>query len=287
MSSDQLMRHALAKFDLTGRTAVITGGGTGLGYNMTRALARSGARVLITARRADVLSKAAEELNTEIGAERVCHHTVDLSERASVNALAEHAVDRFGGVDIFIGNAAQDFLEPVDDILDESIDQILQVNLTANVQLVRAFLPGMRARRWGRILFSSSASTVCAPANDHMSMYTATKGALNAFTRTAANETGPDGVTVNTLILGLFLTDMVKEAIEGYAQAYGPEAGAAFNRSFTNMTSLDRLGECEDVEGLVQLLASDAGGYITGANIAIDGGLSVMLRPRVEPGTSA
>lgn len=275
------MNDAFAKFDLTGRTAVVTGGGTGLGYYMTRGLARSGARVLITARRADVLAKAADELNAEVGAERVFCHTVDLADRPSVNALAEHAIDSFGWVDIFIGNAAQDFLEPLDDILDESIDQILQVNLTANIQLMRAFLPGMRARRWGRILFSSSASTVCAPANDHMAMYTATKGALNAFTRTAANEAGPDGITVNTLILGLFLTDMVKEAIEGYAQTYGAEAGAAFNRSFTNMTSLDRLGECEDVEGLVQLLASDAGGYITGANLAIDGGLSVMLRPRL------
>jgi gluconate 5-dehydrogenase len=276
------MNHdAFAKFDLTGRTAVVTGGGTGLGYHLTRGLAGSGARVLITARRADVLAKAADELNAGLGAERVFCHPVDLADRDSVTALAEHAVGDFGGVDIFVGNAAQDFLEPIDDILDESIEQILQVNVTANVRLVRAFLPGMRARRWGRVLFSSSAATVCAPANDHMAMYTATKGALNAFTRVAANEAGPDGITVNTLILGLFLTDMVKEAIDGYAQAYGAEAGAAFNRSFTNMTSLDRLGECADVEGLVQLLASDAGAYITGANIAIDGGLSVMLRPRV------
>ena len=275
------MNDAFTKFDLTGRTAVVTGGGTGLGYHMTRGLARSGAKVLITARRADVLTKAADELNAEIGDERVFCHTVDLSDRASVTALTEHAIDSLGWVDIFIGNAAQDFLEPIDDIRDESIDQILQVNLAANVQLVRAFLPGMRARKWGRILFSSSASTVCAPANDNMAMYTATKGALNAFTRTAANEAGPDGITVNTLILGLFLTDMVKEAIEGYTQTHGADAGAAFNRSFTNMTSLDRLGKCEDVEGLVQLLASDAGRYITGANIAIDGGLSVMLRPRL------
>jgi len=275
------MDDAFAKFDLTGRAAVVTGGATGLGYYMTRGLARSGARVLIAARRADVLAKAADELNCGLGAERVFCHPVDLAERASVQDLAEYATGPFGGVDIFVGNAAQDFLEPLDDIRDESIDQILQVNVTANVQLFRAFLPGMRARRWGRVLFSSSAAAVCAPANDNMAMYTATKGALNAFTRAAANEAGPDGITVNTLILGLFLTDMVAEAIEGYTQTYGAEAGAAFNRSFTNMTSLARLGDCEDVEGLVQLLASDAGGYITGANVAIDGGLSVMLRPRI------
>lgn len=281
MTSEHTVDNPFAKFDLTGRSAVITGGGTGLGYSMARGLARSGARVLITARRADVLAKAADELNAEVGAERVSHQAVDLADRASVTALVQHATDRLGAVDIFVGNAAQDFLEPVEQIRDESIDQILQVNVTANVQLVRAFLPGMRSRGWGRILFSSSASTVCAPANDNMSMYTATKGALNAFARTVANEVGPDGVTVNSLILGMFLTDIVNEAIEGYTQLNGADAGAAFTRSFTGMTAVNRLGDCADVEGLVQLLASDAGAYITGAHLAIDGGLSGMLRPRL------
>ena len=145
------------------------------------------------------------------------------------------------------------------------------MNVTANVELFRAFLPGMRARKWGRVLFSSSAATISAPSDDHMSMYTATKGALNSFTKAAANEVGPDGITVNTLVLGPYLTDLVQEAIEGLVKVQGPEAATAFKRSFATTTSLDRMGESHEVEGVVQLLASNAGGYITASNLFSDG----------------
>jgi 3alpha(or 20beta)-hydroxysteroid dehydrogenase len=274
--------QAFSKFELTGRRAVVTGGATGLGFYMTRGLVQSGARVLVAARREDVLIKAADELNAEFGSEQVVWRTVDLASAESIQRLADYALGDFGGVDIFVGNAAQEFKEPVDDIQDESIHQILQVNLTSNIQLFRHFLPGMRARQWGRVIFSSSAATICAPANDHMAMYTVTKAGLNAFTKVAANETGPDGITVNALILGLYRTEMLDEGLRGYEQSYGTAAAAALMDEYVAMTSVDRLGACEDVEGAVQLLASDAGSYITGAHIAIDGGLTSMLRPRVR-----
>jgi gluconate 5-dehydrogenase len=128
-------------------------------------------------------------------------------------------------------------------------------------------------------MFSSSGSTVCASATDRMGMYAATKGALNAFAINAAAELGHDGITVNSLILGMFVTDMIRDAIAQTEKAHGKDAADAFLETFASMTALGRLAECREVEGLIQLLASNAGSYITGTNLVIDGGLTSMLRP--------
>jgi NAD(P)-dependent dehydrogenase (short-subunit alcohol dehydrogenase family) len=266
-------------FSLKGRKALVTGGGTGLGYHMTRALLRSGADVLIAARREEVLRQAAERLNDEnAGSGRASAHPVDLGDRASIAQLALHACGPFGGVDIYIGNAGQDINEHVLDIKDESIDQIMQVNISANVELVRALLPAMKTRRWGRIMFSSSVSTVVSSPHEGICMYTATKGALNAFTRTLAAEVGHFNVTVNSLVIGFFVTDLVRHAEELLRKSQGEEAARRFMADFVGMTALGRAGRPEELEGLIQLLASDAGSYITGTNLAIDGGMSIMLR---------
>jgi NAD(P)-dependent dehydrogenase (short-subunit alcohol dehydrogenase family) len=275
------MTISLRNFDLTGRTALVTGGATGLGYHMTRALVSSGARVLICARRESVLKSAAEELKKAGLAGSVVYYPVDLASRTSIKALTAHALSLFGGVDIFIGNAAIDCLEHLEQIKDESIDAMCQVNISANVELVRAFLPRMRRQKWGRIMFTSSATTICASPHEGAGMYSAVKGALNTFTRTAAVEVGHDGVTVNSLVLGMYLTDMVRDIFAQVDKAHGDGAGIAAMNSFACMTALGRLGDCEEIEGVIQLLASDAGRYITGTNLVIDGGMSIMLRPNM------
>lgn len=267
------------EFDLTGKTALVTGGATGIGYSMTRGLLRSGATVMMAARREDVLKQAADKLNAEGFPGKARYKSVDLADRQSVKALSDHAITTMGGVDIFIGNAAQDFLEPIDSIKDDSIDQILQVNLSSNVELVRAFVPHMKQNRWGRILFSSSASTVAASATDRMNMYVATKGALNAFTKSAAAELGHDGITVNSLVLGMFETDIIRDAIQLTAKTQSQAAADAFLETFASMTALGRLADCQEVEGTIRLLASNAGSYITSTNFMLDGGMASMLRP--------
>jgi gluconate 5-dehydrogenase len=267
-------------FDLKGKTALVTGGATGLGYHMTRALARAGATVLIAARREALLRSAAEKLNADRAVTgKVRWYPVDLAKRESVAELAAHAIEELGGIDIFVGNAGQDFNEHIAAIKDSSIDQITRVNVSANVELVRAFLPGMRARKWGRFLFSSSVSTVVTSPHEGIGMYTATKGALNAFTRTLAAEAGHDNITANALVLGFFVTDLVREAQELLRKTQGEEAARKFMEDFVGMTALGRAGRPEELEGLIQLLASDADSYITGTNLVIDGGLSIMLRP--------
>jgi NAD(P)-dependent dehydrogenase (short-subunit alcohol dehydrogenase family) len=273
------MDKAFSQFDLTGRLALVTGGATGLGFHMSRALARAGARVLMAARRQDVLRDAAARLNAEPLIEgRVLWHPVDLGDRASIRALADHALAD-GGVDIFVGNAAQDTNQHLLDIDDDTIDRMLQVNVSANVELLRAFVPGMQRKRWGRILFSSSVSTVVSSPHEGIGMYTAVKGALNALTRTLAVELGHDGITANALIIGFFVTDLVRHAEQMLRERQGDAAARSFMQDFVGMTALGRAGNPAELEGLVQLLASDAGSYITGTNLAVDGGMSIMLRP--------
>ena len=267
-------------FDLTGKTALVTGGGTGLGYHMTRALVRSGATVLIAARREQVLSDAAGRLNVEgLGSGSVRWHPVDLEDRKSISDLARHALETMGGVDIYIGNAAQDINEHILDVKDDSIDRIMQVNISANVELVRAFLPNMKAKRWGRVMFSSSVSTVVTSPHEGICMYTATKGAINAFTRTLAAEVGHFNITANSLVIGFFVTDLVRHAEDLLRKTQGPDAARRFVEDFVGMTALGRAGRPEELEGLIQLLSSEAGSYITGTNLIVDGGMSIMLRP--------
>jgi NAD(P)-dependent dehydrogenase (short-subunit alcohol dehydrogenase family) len=274
------MSGPFAKFDLAGKTALVTGGATGLGYHMTKALAEAGATVLIAARREAVLCESAERLNSDAGiGGRVHWRRVDLGDRASVAELASHALERFGGIDIYVGNAALDFHMHVENIKDDAMDLMLQANIASNVALVRAFLPGMRARKWGRVIFSSSATTVAASPFEGASLYTAVKGALNAFTRTLATEVGHDNITANALILGFFVTDMVTHAQDHIRAAEGDAAAHKFLEDFVGMTALGRGGRPEELEGLIQLLASDAGSFITGSCLVVDGGLSIMLRP--------
>ena len=272
------MSSAFKKFDLTGKNAIVTAGGTGLGYHMTRALASAGARVLICSRRESVLKQAAEKLMTDPLIKDVRYHCVDLNDRTSIQTLAKHALDDFGGVDIFVGNAAEVAMEHVDNISDASVDRILQVNLASNVELMRAFLPAMRKKKWGRFIFSSTVGSMVASPHEGLGMYGATKAAINGFVRTAATETGHDNITVNSIVLGFYFTEMMRESCAQLDKVQ-PGASKAFVDGYSSMAALGRLGNPEEVEGLIQLLASDAGSYITGSSVVIDGGMSVMLRP--------
>jgi NAD(P)-dependent dehydrogenase (short-subunit alcohol dehydrogenase family) len=273
---------AFKKFDLSGRTGVITGGATGLGYFMARGLARSGATVVLASRRESVLKEAADKMAAEAPQGHVEYATVDLGDRGSVDDFGRTTLERFGGIDILIGNAGADLFEPVDQISYQNFDQVLQINVAANIALMRAYLPHMRQQQWGRIMFSSSATSLAGSAQEGMSVYTAAKGGLNAFARTAAAELGHDNITVNSVVFGMYLTDMVKAHLKTVEEAAGIDAVRGFEVSFASMTAAGRLGECEEVEGLAQLLASEAGSYITGSNLVIDGGMSAMLRPN-EP----
>lgn len=263
------------KFDLTGKTALVTGGGTGLGYEMSRALIQSGAKVMIAARREDVLKSAAERLMAENVGTTVLWHGADMVDRQSVKALADHALATLNGVDIFIGNAGVEVNEPIDDISDESLDRQIRGNVSANVELTRALLPHMRKKKWGRFIYSSSAASEAADCS-LMSIYGTTKSALNSFARYVAAEGGMDGITANSLVIGAFLNTGMSAP---HLAILTEEQRNQFMKKLTSMIFLRRDGRNEEIGGLVQLLASDAGSYITGACIPIDGGITAAFRP--------
>lgn len=277
------MANGFEKFDLSGKTALVTGGATGIGYHLTKGLMKSGAKVLISARREDVLAAAAEQLRSEVQTGEVLCHVVDLNDPASVKRLSDYVLEDLGGVDIFVGNAGQDLLYPIDNYPDESIVQSFQVNTMSNIQLVRDLLPAMRKKKWGRIVFSSSSSTTAASAQEGISVYCSTKAALNAFARAVAAEAGHDGVTANSINFGMYVTPMIDQLWKDIEKEKGAEFLKAARDSYASVTAVGRLGRCDEVEGAIQFIASDAGSYLTGSTVVLDGGTAIMLRPNQPP----
>ena len=273
------MTAPFEEFHLSGKTALVTGGSTGLGYHAARALLRADANVLIAARREELLEEAAASLTAENHSGKVSWRSVDLFDRDNVKELADHATKTLGGIDVFVGNAATNYLEQIPDIKLQSVDELFQLNVTANLQLAQAFLPRMREQRWGRIIFSSSVASLGLVPLQGSTIYAATKSALNSLARALATDMGHFNITANAIVFGIFTTDMLKRGQRKREEMLGKEAAQKFIDDLTSLTALGRLGDPREVEGMVQLLASNAGSYITGASLVVDGGMSIMMRP--------
>jgi NAD(P)-dependent dehydrogenase (short-subunit alcohol dehydrogenase family) len=198
-----------------------------------------------------------------------------MSDSASVNEFGDYLDHDLGGVDILVGNAGADTFEFVGEITESEAERVLRVNLISNIMLTNRLLPGMRRKKWGRIIFSSSICGVLGTANEGLSVYGASKAGLDGFMKYVAAEAGPDGITANCLTIGMYQTDMMQEYADG-------DVSDTFIRGYLGMTALGRMGKPSDMAGIVQLLASDAGAYITGATIPVDGGIVSTLRPNVK-----
>jgi NAD(P)-dependent dehydrogenase (short-subunit alcohol dehydrogenase family) len=245
-------------FDLTGKAALVTGGSKGLGKAMARGLARAGADVVISSRHADELRSALDEILQ--GTARQGHFIVaDMSRRNEVNTLARSALERMGRIDILINNAGTSVPQPIDAIDDATWDKVVEINLNSVMALTRALVPPMKTRRWGRIIHVSSImGFVSKPARD---AYSATKSALLGLARANALELGEYGITVNCLAPGPFLTDLP-----------GGLLSAQEKEEFSRRTALGRWGDPAELVGPALLLASEAGSYITGQALVVDGG---------------
>jgi NAD(P)-dependent dehydrogenase (short-subunit alcohol dehydrogenase family) len=245
-------------FDLSGRVALVTGGNKGLGKAMARGLAEAGADIVIASRHEDELKAALAEILSGTG-RKGAHFVVDVAKRDSVKKLAQDALTKMGRIDILVNNAGMNAPQAIDEITDETWDRVLEVNLSSTMALSRALAPQMKERRWGRIVHISSVMSLTS--KEKRNVYSATKAALNGLTRASALDLGPHNVTVNCIAPGPFLTDMPMSVLS-----------EAEKKIFADRTALLRWAQPRELAGPIVMLCSEAGSYVTGQVIVVDGG---------------
>lgn len=245
-------------FDLTGRVALVTGGSKGLGLAMARVFAEAGADVMISSRHEDELQAAAKQIK-DGNPGRVEYLVADMINRDEVRRVADTTVSKLGKVDIVVNNAGSNLPQQIDQIKDADWDRLVELNLTSCMALTRAVVPGMRERRWGRIIHISSIMGLAS--KEGRNAYSATKAALVGMAKATAQDVGLHGITCNCIAPGPFLTDLP-----------GKMLSAAEKQVFADRTAVGRWGEPRELAGTALLLASDAGSYITGTVIVVDGG---------------
>ncbi len=247
-------------FDLSGRRALVTGGNSGIGEAMARALGLAGARVLLAARREAELASAATRLAADgIDAQWLA---ADLTQVSALQAAAHTAEQRLGGVDILVNAAGVNLRQPFGEVTPEAWQTQIALHLTAPFFLTQALAPGMAARGWGRILNIASLQSWRAFPNS--APYGAGKGGVVQLTRAIAQAWSAQGVTCNAIGPGFFPTPLTAAVFDN------PEL-AARNAA---QTCAGRNGSLQDLYGATVFLASEASAYVTGQTLMVDGGFT-------------
>lgn len=261
-----MARNVKELFDLTGRTALVTGGSRGLGLQMAEALGEAGARLIVSSRKAADLEQAVQHLRSRgIEADFI---VADAAKDADMQRLADEAITKLGSVDILVNNAGASWGAPAEAHPIEAWDKVMNTNIRGIFLLTqRIGAKSMLPARRGRIVnIASIAGLGGNPSFMKTIAYNTSKGACITFTQALAAEWGPSGITVNAIAPGAFLTKMT----DGMFKHVGADKLSA-------NTPLRRTGDDEDLKGLVLLLTSDAGKHITGQVVAVDGGVSAVL----------
>ena len=249
---------------LNGKTALITGGGRGIGRAIALAFAHHGARIAVAARTAEQVEQVASEIGNDAIA-LVC----DVSDPESVGRMFSDMRDRLGDADILVNNAGIAESATAVNTTDELWNRHLSINLSGTFYCTRAALPAMLKNRWGRVInIASIAGKTGAP---YVVAYTASKHGVIGLTRTIALEVATKGVTVNAICPGYVDTDMVSRGIEQITQKTGRTSEEALD-SLKKMSPQNRLVTPEEVAAVALLLASDEGRGINGQGINVDGG---------------
>ncbi len=253
---------------MQGRTALITGGSQGLGYAMAKRFLESGAQVAILARRQDVLDEARTELEATTGG-RVMAQACDVSDAAQIERAHAAVVAELGPVNILVNNAGAASAAAFEDVTDAMWQADLDLKLFAAIRLSRLVLPGMKERRFGRIINLLNTAAKAPPANSAPTSVSRAAGL--ALTKVLANEGAPHNVLVNALLIGLIKSEQVKR---WWQASDGNQSLEEHMAKMGQRLPMGRMGEAEECANLACFLASEQGSYVTGCAINMDGGLS-------------
>lgn len=255
---------------LAGRAAVVTGSTSGIGLAIATRLAAEGANVMLNG-----FGEAAAVEALRAGLERqhaikAGFHAADMARPGQVAELVRAAQSRFGAVDILVNNAGIQHVSPVDAFPEERWDAIIAINLSSVFHATKAALPGMKARRWGRVINIASAHGLVASPNK--SAYVAAKHGVVGFTKAAALEVAELGVRVNAICPGFVLTALVQKQIDDLARQHGITAEQAMRDMILAPQPTKEFVKVEEIAAMALYLCSEAAAQINGASFSIDGG---------------
>jgi 3-hydroxybutyrate dehydrogenase len=255
---------------LKGKTALVTGSTSGIGLGIATRLAAEGANVVLNG-----FGDAAEieRIRTELKAKyrvNVTYDGADMTRPAAIAAMLERAIAQFGAVDVLVNNAGIQHVAPVDEFPPDKWDAIIAINLSSSFHTVRAALPAMKAKRWGRIVNIASAHALVA--SPFKAAYVAAKHGVAGFTKTVALEVAELGITVNAICPGYVLTPLVEKQIPDTAKARGISEQAVKRDVLLAAQPTKRFVALEEITGLTAFLCSQEAASITGAVLPVDGG---------------
>ena len=250
-------------FSLKGRTALVTGASKGIGHAIARGFAQAGANLFLCSRNEEDLEKAAQAIRDTSPVQVLCA-AGDMAVRADVIRIAGEALKACGTIDILVNNAGWNIPQAIDEIQDKDWDYLVELNLSGVMAMTRAIVPSMKQRRWGRVIHISSIMAMAS--TPQRNGYSATKAALIAMAKASALDLGPSGITVNCIAPGPIATTMPMSILTREQQ----DALAA-------RTAVGRWGRPDELIGPALLLASDAGSFITGSCLVVDGGATSRI----------